>query len=248
MPAAWKRALITLIPKTETQSDNVDDWRPISLLLTSYKLFMSVIQKRLMGWIVDTNRLSCRQKGSLPRNGLQEHVYCLFTNIRDFMHQSTKLFVCFLDIKDAFGSLDHKFMLDSLSEAGYPDIYVELTKNIYDNSSFQVQTSNGLTSHIIRGKGIIQGCPWSVIAFEQGIDRWLRWVDYEYNHSHVHCPIQASVDDVCLMTNLEKNLKTMTKKSESFLTYTGMEVKHPKCAILHGRRSGNSWMKMSTTD
>ena len=119
---------------------------------------------------------------------------------------------------------------------------------IYDNSSFQVQTSNGLTSHIIRGKGIIQGCPWSVIAFEQGIDRWLRWVDYEYNRLHVPCPIQASVDDVCLVTNLEKNLRTMTKKSESFLTYTGMEVKHPKCAILHGRRSGNSWMKMSTTD
>ena len=208
---------------------------------------MSVIQKRLMPWIVDTGRFSSRQKGSLPRNGLQEHVYCLLTAIRDFMHSSGKLFVCFLDIKDAFGSLNHDFMIHSLIDAGYPDLYVELTKNIYDHSSFRVKTGSGMTDVIQRGKGIIQGCPWSIICFQQSIDKWLRWIDCAYVCTHIPAPIQGFVDDMALVPKTDDELQTMGNKSDQFLTITGMDLKHRKCAILHGQRSGNNWVKNSST-
>ena len=96
------------------------------MAIPAYKLFMVIIQRRLTPWIVDTQRLSPRQKGSLPRNGLQEHVYTLSAGIRDFLHQSTKLFICFIDIKDAFGSLDHNIMINSLKKYYYPDVYINI--------------------------------------------------------------------------------------------------------------------------
>ena len=65
-------------------------------------------------------------------------------------------------------------MINAMSTAGYPQIVIDVTKDVYTDSSFQLVTSNGLTDKIVRGKGIIQGCPWSVIAFIQGIDAWLR--------------------------------------------------------------------------
>ena len=133
-----------------------------------------------MTWIVDTGRLSSRQKGSMPRNGLHEQVFIMKTAISDFLHTSSKMYLGFVDIKDAFGSIDHEFMISELTNAGYPSDFIEITKDVYSNSSYQVKTQEGLTNPIIRGKGVIQGCPWSVIVFEQGIDKWLRWIESDY--------------------------------------------------------------------
>ena len=148
-----------------------------------------------MSWIVDTHRLSSKQKGSMPRDGLQEHVFCLKTDVSDFLHNGGRLYVGFVDIRDAFGSIDHEFMVDELRRYGYPDDIVNITKFIYEGSSFQVRTSEGVTDPIVRHKGIIQGCPWSVIAFEQGIDQWLRWLNAG-NIVRGPNPVQGYVDDV----------------------------------------------------
>ena len=209
---------------------------------------MSTLQTRLMPWIVDTTRLSRRQKGSLPRNGLQEHVFCLNSAIRDFLHKSSKLFIAFVDIRDAFGSVNHAFMFRALEQAGYPDWVIELLRNAYDGSNFQVTTNNTLTDPIARQRGIIQGCPISVIAFEQAIDVWLRWVNAEYSTSDIPIPVQGYVDDVSLAAESEEEIRVMTTKTDYFMNAAQMEVKHRKCALLNGQRTGNNWKKNSKTD
>ena len=126
VPDDWKKATIRLIPKANNDSRDLSEWRPISLLVTFYKLFMKLMERRIIPWIVDTNRLSDKQKGSMPRNGLQEHVFCLKNSITDFRHQSGKLFVTFIDLADAFGSINHDFMIDLLKIYGYPEKIVKL--------------------------------------------------------------------------------------------------------------------------
>ena len=79
IPSDWKHAIINLIPKSSVDSRDLSEWRPISKLVTIYKMFMMVLGKRIIPWIVETNRLSHNQKGSLPRKGFQEHVFCLKT-------------------------------------------------------------------------------------------------------------------------------------------------------------------------
>ena len=195
-----------------------------------------------MPWIVSESRLSSKQKGSMPRAGLHEHVFCLNTSVADFVHRSGKLFVGFVDLKDAFGSLDHEIMLRELRSIGLPDQYLQLTKAIYDCSTFQVKTHRGITAPIERRKGIIQGCPYSVLCFEVAIDKWLRWIDIPAQISPT--PVQGYVDDVCYAeTNLDK-FTEMTSKTEMFLNHTGMTAKHRKCAVSQAQRSGNNWKEV----
>ena len=247
VPSDWKTGIISLLPKTQTPSQDITEWRPISLLLTSYKLFMSIIQKRIMPWICDTGRLSQRQKGSLPRNGLQEHVFCLKSAVTDFLHQSSKLFVTFIDLKDAFGSIDHEFMISCLQAASYPPYVIQITRDVYTNSTFIVKTAEGFSQPINRHKGIVQGDPWSLICFEQGIDPWLRWIDANSSASKIPAPIQGYVDDVSLCAKHEQELHEMANKTELFVNTTGMQVKNRKCAILNGQRTGNNWARNSNT-
>ena len=247
IPTEWKEGLITLLPKTENNLDNIDNWRPISLLSSFYKIFMCALQNRLMPWIVDTTRLSQRQKGSLPRNGLQEHVFCLQTAVRDFLHSSSKLFIEFVDLRDAFGSLNHPFMFDALSRSGYPLYAIQLIKDAYNGSSFCVKYQAGITQRISRGRGIIQGCPISVIAFEQAMDAWLRWINHGFAISTTPCPIQGYVDDISMISTSVEGIRDMTQKTDLFVQSAGMQVKHRKCALLHGQRSGCSWYTRSKT-
>lgn len=183
----------------------------------------------------------------MPRNGLQEHVFTLKTDIADFLHKSSKMYITFIDIKDAFGSIDHKIMLNELTIMGYPEQVISITRDIYQGSTFQVKTSSGLTKPITRHKGIIQGCPWSVIIFEQGIDKWLRWIEQGSTRTSSPNPIQGYVDDVDMAATNENEIQVAAEKTNRFMNYCGMEVKHRKCATLHGQRTGNNWSKRDGT-
>ena len=131
-----------------------------------------LIQYKMVPWIAESSRLF--KKGPMSRNGLQEHVFTLKAGIVTFLHQSSKLCVTFIDLKDVFGRIDHQVMLNHLSEVGNPEDIISITKDIYTGSTFQVKTRHGLTLAITRARGIIQGCPWSVLIFQQGIDKRLR--------------------------------------------------------------------------
>jgi hypothetical protein len=247
IPADWKHATITLLEKKGGNPLEPSDWRPISLLTSFYKVYMKLIQTKMLPWIVSTRRLSSKQKGSLPRNGLQEHVFCLKSAIENFKHQSTKFFTTFVDIKDAFGSVDHRVMLEAMERAGYPRHIIDITADIYTGSSFQVQAAGSLTPCITRHRGIIQGCPWSAIAFIQALDPWIRWMEEPFDITAFPTPCQAYMDDVCVSAHTEQNIREMVDKTETFLDYTGMEVKHRKCATIHGQRTGNNWARVDST-
>lgn len=149
---------------------------------------------------------------------------------------------------DAFGSIDHQIMINALNCYGYPIALVNLTSNIYNNSTFQVETKNGLTEPIVRQRGIIQGCPYSVIAFEQGIYIWLRWLNENNAIPSIPNQVQGYVDDIVLATPDADLMAEMGIRTNQFLNFSGMQVKHRKCAILHGHRVGNNWYKRDTTN
>ena len=47
MPMSLSKELIYLIPKTEGVSEDIRKWRPITLLITSYKIFAKLLSSRL---------------------------------------------------------------------------------------------------------------------------------------------------------------------------------------------------------
>ena len=146
--------MITLIPKKAPDSVDLDDWRLISLLLANYKVFMAIVSKRLLPWIVNNQRLSPKQKGSLPCYGLQEHVFCLKQALDKICNTSGKLFACFINLADAFSSIDHDIMIREMHRAHYPDVVCDILQDIYSECTFKVKYGKCLTATIRREKGV----------------------------------------------------------------------------------------------
>ena len=134
-----------------------------------------------------------------------------------------------------------------MERARYPQKIIDITSDIYTDSTFQVQTRGSLTRKIIRERGIIQGCPWSAIAFVQALDPWLRWLERSQPLSSLPAPCQAYMDDICMSSTQEAEIHDMLRKTGEYLQYAGMEVKHAKCALIHAQRSGNNWTKKDNT-
>ena len=87
---------------------------------------------------------------------------------------------------------------------------------------------------VVRRKGIIQGDPWSVILFEQGIDRWLRGIQ-SLATEETNPAGFGYADDVNMRSNNRKIGDEILSRTADFLDFTGMQLKHRKCAILQGK-------------
>ena len=241
IPKQWKESVSILLLKRDENnkpkdSTNIKNWREIGLSVTLYKVYMMLIKNRLLPWMFERERLSPRQKGGSPRKGLQEHVFCFKTAIEDFKHESGKLHVIFFDIIDAFGSLEHKIMLQEMEKLGIPQHYTEIIKDAYNGPTFKVRTSDGETKPINRERGIIQGCLWSVYGFLIGIDKWIRWLDDPNQTVTRPTAVQGYVDDVGAMATNMQGAQQVVQRTEQFTNYARVEVKAPKCETTGTKR------------
>ena len=241
VPGSWKGALIHRIPKKDNIPSDPSTWRDISLLPTVYKIFMKCLLGRILPWLVDTGILSPKQKAYIARQGMNEHVFCLKTGVDDFKHESSKLFTVFLDFRDAFGTLSHKIMLNALKEIHLPQPFADLITDVYKGSFLQVICGHQLTEPIPLQVGIKTGCPWRAVNFILAINQWLKWL--------VQCappdirspnPVQGYADDVEVSSRDESVIHNMLARTDEFLHWSKLEVKHTKCAALYERRSGGN--------
>ena len=79
----------------------------------------------------------------MNRQGMNKTRFCLKTAIDDFKHESSRIF---LDFRVAFGSLPHNIMIEALYEIDLPKPYINMIKDIYSGSFFQVICGDQLTN------------------------------------------------------------------------------------------------------
>ena len=163
------------------------------------------------------------QRAFLCKRDRQELVYTLKTSIDDFRHQSTRLYLVFIDFADAFGSVRHDFIFETLKEFRVPLMYCCIIENLYKNSSFEVICGHKMSKrfHIVRGTKT--GDPLSALLFIMVIDRACKpMVTAAILESNIRdevylnpMPVQAFADDIVLAANNVNVIKGMIGAAES---------------------------------
>ena len=128
VPPSWKRSTTILIHKGDDVT-NLDNWRPIALQNTLYKVYTSIITRRVSSWAIITNKvISPSQKGFLPYEGCLEHGFVLKSILQDSRRHKKEACIAWLDLRDAFGSVLHSVLLETLKLAGLRG------RDVYTNS------------------------------------------------------------------------------------------------------------------
>ena len=104
IPHEWENSIITLLFKKGDHSD-IGNYRPISLLQTTYKVFTSIILKRLR-YPLEQHQPR-EQAGFRARYSTMDHIFTLTQVIERYTEYNKQLYIAFIDYSKAFDSIHH---------------------------------------------------------------------------------------------------------------------------------------------
>lgn len=228
IPTEWKRSRTVLIPKKD-DPQLIENWRPITLSDTAYKLYMSCLAGRLSAWITLNDVISRCQKGFSPFDGVFEHQYVLDSRLNHAKKNNKDIFVAWLDFSDAFGSVSHEVIKTALTRAGAGDHFVDIIMNAYEENTTFISTDEGPTRDIEIKSGIKQGCPMSGILFNLVIDPIVRKAQGEA----IEHRTLAYADDVTLIADEAAELQEQIDMVQLEAQKINIILNRKKCASLH---------------
>ena len=201
---------------------------------------MGIIAKRLTRWSIDAGILSEEQKCARPTEGCYEHTYILKSLVGQARRNKKKLCVAWLDIRNAFGSVPHVTIVNTLRHIGVPDPIVSLIMNAYTGASTTIKSSAGETRSIPIRAGVKQGCPLSPILFNLCIELILRRVKSaaaklksgDCNHYGTALSCLAYADDLVVVARSKAALELLLDAASDAAHIVGLSFRPDKCASL----------------
>uniref|UniRef100_A0A670HPA6 Reverse transcriptase domain-containing protein n=1 Tax=Podarcis muralis TaxID=64176 RepID=A0A670HPA6_PODMU len=164
IPETWKEALITLIPKQDSDPEQIKNYRPISLLNIDYKIFAGILARRLKSILVES--IHKDQAGFLPGRQMKDNLRNIINIIEYLTERSDKQGVLlFVDAEKAFDNVSWEFMLKYLESMEVGAEFYNGIKAIYTDQKAKLIINNEESREIIVSKGTRQGCPLSPLLF-----------------------------------------------------------------------------------
>ena len=234
VPASWKRSNTILLPKSG-DLHLPENWRPISLQPTIYKILAAVMARRLASWAIEGGKLSPAQKGFLPMEGCAEHTFTVESLLEDSKRKKKNLRILWLDLQNAFGSVPHDLLWFMLRFAGVPAHFIDLCREIYSGSTQKVR-GRSWTRDLPVGVGIKQGCPLSPLLFNfalEGILPHLMSSSVGYKLSNdTSVSTLGYADDICMVGKTKDDIQKALHLFMEFAEWACLRINPRKCGCL----------------
>ena len=158
-PKSWSESVIKLIHKKGDTKDP-SNFCMIKLTNCTGKLYHLLLSRRFTSFLTENNYIDAKmQKAFLPGiNGCIEHNMSLDEIVKDAKHKKKTLHVTFFDLADAFGSVPHNLITETLRRNNFPPEIQYYIHQFYINIMATVQTKTFKTEIFKFNRGVFQGC------------------------------------------------------------------------------------------
>ena len=158
IPTCWKYGILKPIPKSSL-NDLRDplQYRAISLLSTVYKLFSSIINKRIVKVCEENNIFADEQNGFRRERACVDHIFSLTSIIRNRKNKRLPTYAAYIDFEKAFDRIGRTLLFHKIQKLGFGGKITELIKNIYKGGKCGVNVNGNITNWFPCEYGVRQG-------------------------------------------------------------------------------------------
>ena len=220
----------------------LENWRPIALAKTVYKLFSTVLTDTLSEYLKRHSILSWEQEGFQALKRAQRMTSALWMKL-DLLQALQRPFIgVHTDFYGAYPSMEHSVLEVVLHWLGVPGDFVELVRAIYSHAATTIVTAAGETAAVDIRRGMLQGDPLSCLLFLCYVEPLLRWLKAEIPERPVvwEAVLAAAymfVDDLQSLLLSTGHFQTFTRVMEEWSEWVKMVVRQEKgCAFLFHAR------------
>ena len=160
-PSSWLHSEVVMLVKNyQKDTKLLSNYRPISLTNTMYKIYASLLQKRLAAHF--DHRLRPTQFGFRSGRSVTQPIHILRRLLEVHERQTEAFHAIFLDWAKAFDSVTFSSIQSSLEYMGVPPSFREAIASLYQNPTFTVRESKHKSEVYTQTRGLRQGCPLSL--------------------------------------------------------------------------------------
>lgn len=161
-PEDWLQSTFIAIPK-KPNAKLCDQHRLISLINHVTKSFTKIIHKRIYNKC-EAN-ISRSQFGFRKALGTREAIFGLQVLVQRCRDVNKDAYLCFVDFKKAFDTVNHEQLLNILQKTDIDDKDVKIMASLYWGQTARVRVGNEFTELAEIKRGVRQGCILSPLLF-----------------------------------------------------------------------------------
>ncbi|MEW8152903.1 MAG: reverse transcriptase family protein, partial [Candidatus Thiodiazotropha endolucinida] len=253
-PEQWSTGCIYPIYKNKGTRENVQNYRPITILSCLGKLFTGILNSRLNEYLEESMLLDENQAGFRKHYSTLDHIFSLYALTEILKSQKQKLFCCFVDFSSAFDSvwrvgLWHKLLQSKVNGKILNDII-----NMYRDIKSCVSLLGEESAFFSSLSGVRQGENLSPVLFSlylNDLESFLLHnstagitIDYDTNDFSIFLKLIVLLyaDDTVILANNESDLQFSLDRFNAYCQTWKLKVNIDKTKIIiFGARKTNSY-------
>ena len=256
VPDSWLKGIIHPIFKQGSKY-NPMNYRSVTLMNIICKCYSSILNKRLCNWIECNDILNDEQNGFRSSRSCLDHMYVLYTIIRNRLLVKRSTYACFIDARKAFDRVNHACLWYKLFNLGVRGKMLNALQSLYKNGVLMaaVRINNLMTDSFLIECSVKQGDPSSPTLFSLYMNDLITSINRV--NEGIMCGNQAVstlcyADDIVVFSETAKGLQKQLDVISGWCSTWRMEINQDKTKIVHFRPHSvaltNQVFKLSNCD
>ncbi|CAI6010189.1 unnamed protein product [Closterium sp. NIES-65] len=244
IPASIKEAITILLHK-KGEKDNLDNYRPITLLNFTYKVLARVVANRMKMHLHKV--ISAEQYGFIPGRRISEAIGVVADVIEAAKKGNEDWYMLLVDFRKAFDSVSRSFLFTILKEMGFPERFVGWVEGLHKDTRTRLLINGWLGEAVDVKSGVRQGCPLAPYLFLCAVEPLAQEAERRKiglcNKANQRLAYVGYADDTTLFLDGKRQIARAEKLLAWFAGLSGLQTNKGKSVILPighniGRRPG----------
>ena len=244
-PLEWSKSLIHPLHKKGSVA-NVQNYRGISLLNITSKMFSGIIFERLIHYCDLKDLLPESQAGGRRGYSTVDNIFCLQSLVQKYLSKkSGRFYILFVDFSKAYDSVNRSKLWEVLIQNGLKGKILDILQSMHKDVLAAVKFDrNKITDYFRCMNGVKQGCVLSTLLFSMYVSK-LESIFISQGMPGIQIlPNDVSVfmlmyiDDICIFSDNPRDLQKKLDLLDNYCREWGLQVNTNKTKIIVFRNVG----------